>query len=117
VVGLRLPVAIGVYFFGAKARLRRYLFSETEFSGDRFAYHGLGKELLLGFLRAFAVFLLPVIALGVIADWPGVDVNVKAVAQFLGPPTFFPPLPGAMARAPPHPLTPPSCPGIRFSFP
>jgi uncharacterized membrane protein YjgN (DUF898 family) len=26
------------------------LFSETRFEGDRFAYHGTGKELLLGFL-------------------------------------------------------------------
>src|SRR5262247_2823684 len=35
---------LGVYYFWAKTRVRRYLFSESEFAADRFAYHGTGRE-------------------------------------------------------------------------
>ena len=41
-------VTLGVYYFWAKTRLRQYLFSQSEIEGDRFAYHGTGRELLLG---------------------------------------------------------------------
>ena len=36
-------VTLGFYYFWAKTRLRRYLFSHTEIEGDRFAYHGTGR--------------------------------------------------------------------------
>src|SRR6266545_6090236 len=49
-------VTLGVYYFWAKTRLRRFLFSQTEIEGDRFAYHGTGRELLLGTLKAVLVF-------------------------------------------------------------
>ena len=38
-------LTLGVYHFWGKAKVRRYLFSHTAFAGDRFAYHGTGKEL------------------------------------------------------------------------
>ena len=53
-------VTLGVYYFWAKTRLRRYLFSQTEIEGDRFAYHGTGRELLLGTLKAVLVFGVPI---------------------------------------------------------
>ena len=46
-------VTLGIYRFWAKTRIRRYLWSHTEFLGDRFEYTGTGKELLIGFLIVF----------------------------------------------------------------
>jgi hypothetical protein len=55
-------VTIGIYRFWAKTRIRRFLWSQTSFLGDRFEYTGTGKELLLGFAIVM-VFLI--ISLGV----------------------------------------------------
>ncbi len=67
-----------MYYCWAKTRVRRYLFSETAFEGDRFAYHGTGKELLLGFLKAFVVFFLPIIVLSIVRDRLVVDSGSRA---------------------------------------
>jgi uncharacterized membrane protein YjgN (DUF898 family) len=48
-------VTMGIYYFWGKARVRKYLYSQTEFDGDRFSYHGTGKELFLGYLKAMLV--------------------------------------------------------------
>jgi uncharacterized membrane protein YjgN (DUF898 family) len=114
---LLILVTLGVYYFWAKTRVRRYVFSESQFDGDRFAYHGIGKELLLGFLRAFLVFLLPIIALSVIRDWLDVAAQVKAAAGSLIPLLlylFFIPL--ALVGARRYRLSRTSWRGIRFSF-
>ena len=42
-------LTLGVFYFWAKTRVRRYVMGETELEGDRFAYHGTGRELLVGF--------------------------------------------------------------------
>src|SRR6266704_1653159 len=86
---LLILVTLGVYYFWAKTRVRRYLFSQTQFEADRFAYHGTAKELLLGFLKAFVVFLFPIIVLLGVRDWPGVDANIKGVAASLASILFF----------------------------
>jgi len=49
-------VTLGIYTFWGRVKVRKYLLSQTEFEGDRFAYHGTGKELFLGFLKAGLVF-------------------------------------------------------------
>lgn len=109
-------VTLGIYYFWAKTRVRRYLFGETEFAADRFAYHGTGRELFLGFLKAFLVFLLPLITLSVIRDWPDLDVNVKGLAAFLFSVLFFIFVPVAMVGARRYRLSRTSWRGIRFSF-
>ena len=48
-------VTLGVYYFWGKVKVRKYIYSQTEFEGDRLAYHGTPKELLLGWLKAAAV--------------------------------------------------------------
>ena len=50
-------LTLGVYYFWGKTRIRRYLFGQSAFEGDRFAYHGTAQELLLGFAKAFAGLL------------------------------------------------------------
>ena len=49
---------LGAYRFWGKTRMRRYLWSRASFLGDRAEYTGTGRELLLGFLIAVAVFAL-----------------------------------------------------------
>jgi uncharacterized membrane protein YjgN (DUF898 family) len=113
---LLILVTLGVYYFWAKTRVRRYVWSESQFDGDRFAYHGIGKELLLGFLRAFLVFLLPIIALTVIRDWLDVAAHIKAMAASLSPLLLFLFIPVAMVGARRYRLSRTSWRGIRFSF-
>ena len=109
-------LTLGVYYCWAKTRVRRYLFSETRFEGDRFAYHGTGKELLLGFLRAFVVFFLPVIVLLLVLDLFDVDVSVRNAAASLGSVLYFLFTPVAMVGSRRYRLTRTSWRGIRFSF-
>ncbi len=56
-------VTLGIYRFWARVRVLRYLWSQTAFAGDRFAYHGTGKELLKGWLKAALIFGLPFVFL------------------------------------------------------
>jgi uncharacterized membrane protein YjgN (DUF898 family) len=56
-------LTLGIYSFWGKARVRRYVCGQAEFQGDWFAFHGTGRELLYGWLRALPalafVFLIP----------------------------------------------------------
>jgi uncharacterized membrane protein YjgN (DUF898 family) len=113
---LLILLTFGVYYFWAKTRTRRYIFSESEFGGDRFAYHGTAREMLLGFLKAFLVFLLPIIVLSVVRDWLDVGANIKQAAAFLGSVLVFIFLPVAMVGARRYRLSRTSWRGIRFSF-
>ncbi len=57
IVNVLLTVlTLGIYYCWAKVRVRSYLLSETVFEGDRFAYHGTGRELLVGTFKAGLVF-------------------------------------------------------------
>jgi hypothetical protein len=56
-------VTLGMYYFWAKVRVRCYLFSQTEFAGDRFSYHGSARELMNGAMKATLVFGAPYYAL------------------------------------------------------
>lgn len=51
-------LSLGLYYPWAKANMRRYLWNETELDGDRFVYHGTGKEAFKGFLIAYGVVFL-----------------------------------------------------------
>jgi uncharacterized membrane protein YjgN (DUF898 family) len=49
-------VTLGVYHFWAKVKVRQYLFAQLELEGERFGYHGNGKELLVGWLKVAGIF-------------------------------------------------------------
>ena len=49
---------LGIYSFWGRTRVREYLYGHLEFDGDRFQYHGTGRELLLGFVKVAAVVVL-----------------------------------------------------------
>lgn len=86
-------VTLGVYYFWAKVRVRNYLLSQTEFAGDRFAYHGTGRELFFGFLKAVLLIGIPffllrvgidLIARGPVAQAAGGFFSYVAILTFLG---------------------------------
>jgi len=109
-------VTLGVYYFWAKTRLRRYLFSQAEIEGDRFAYHGTGRELLLGTLKAALVFGVPITLLNIIRDVLDAPVLVKVAAGVLSGSLLFVLFPVAMVGARRYRLGRTSWRGIRFSF-
>ncbi|GEO03177.1 hypothetical protein AAE02nite_08410 [Adhaeribacter aerolatus] len=51
-------ISLGFYYPWAKANSLRYLYSKTEFAGSRFTFHGTGKEMFLGFIKAIGIFIL-----------------------------------------------------------
>lgn len=53
---LKIILTLGVYYFWAKVKTRQYLWGQTDFARDRFGFHGTGKELLLGYLKAVVAF-------------------------------------------------------------
>ena len=108
-------LTLGVYHFWAKVRIRRYLMSQAEFEGDRFAYHGTGAELFFGFLKAALVFWLPVFVLNI-----GMTLMLRtrgrAIAGFLTWALAMIFLPVAIAGARRYRLSRTSWRGIRFAF-
>src|SRR6266480_3383350 len=56
----------GATLFGV--HVRSYLWSQSEFEGDRFAYHGTGRELIVGFAKAVAFFFLPATVLNTLPE-------------------------------------------------
>jgi uncharacterized membrane protein YjgN (DUF898 family) len=70
-------VTLGIYRFWLATDVRRYLWSNTEISGDTLEYNGLATELLIGFLFAVAilvplymVFALVALELDIVAVTP-----------------------------------------------
>lgn len=55
---LKTIFTLGIYRFWAKTNVRQYIWGQTLFSGDRFSYHGTGKELLNGAFRFGGVLVL-----------------------------------------------------------
>jgi uncharacterized membrane protein YjgN (DUF898 family) len=117
VVNVLLTLAtLGIYAFWAKVRVRAYLLSETEFEGDRFAYHGTGREMLLGFLKALVFFFIPITVLNLLPGLLGAPVAVIAATKMLAYviATIF--VPVAMIGARRYRLSRTSWRGIRFSL-
>ncbi|ACU62657.1 YjgN family protein [Chitinophaga pinensis] len=52
---LLTAVTFGFYYPWAKAKKLQYVYSSTELDGSRFAWHGTGKEMFKGFLKAVGV--------------------------------------------------------------
>ena len=109
-------LTLGGYYFWGKARVRRYVFGQTAFEGDRFAYHGTGGELARGFARATAFFILPVVALTLLPRFLGAGALVERAAELLGYAVVSLFMPIATVGAHRYRLSRTSWRGIRFSF-
>jgi uncharacterized membrane protein YjgN (DUF898 family) len=109
-------LTLGIYYFWGKARVRGYLLGQTELERDRFAYHGTGRELLIGFVKGVVVFALPVLVLNVLPrvyGAPDTVTNALSVLLWLLGLLLFP---VAMVGARRYRLSRTSWRGIRFSF-
>lgn len=109
-------LTLGVFYFWAKTRVRRYTLGETELEGDRFAYHGTGGELLVGFVKGVAVFFIPI---GLLTILPEVYQAPEEIRSSLRSVLWLVGLllvPVAMVGARRYRLSRTSWRGIRFSF-
>lgn len=82
-------VTLGIYRFWARTRVRKYLWSRTEFLGHTLEYRGKGSELFIGFLLTLLAFVVPLIVLGVVIqvlvgkESPIVALYIVAVYFFI----------------------------------
>ena len=109
-------ITLGIYYFWAKARVRSYVLSQAEFAGDRFAYHGTGKELLVGFLKAVLLIGIPFVLLRLGIDLVARSDVVRAVAGALSYVALLAFLAFATIGARRYRLSRTSWRGVRFSF-
>jgi uncharacterized membrane protein YjgN (DUF898 family) len=109
-------LTLGIYYFWGKARVRAYLLGETELEGDRFAYHGTGPELLVGFAKGVAVFFIPVALLSIVPQLYGFPDEVRRSLTMLLWLAGLLLVPVAMVGARRYRLSRTSWRGIRFSF-
>jgi len=108
-------ITLGVYHFWGKVRVRSYLFSGSEFDGDRFAYHGTGKELLIGSLKAGLVLGALSVLMNASPYLPGsAPARIAAFATAYGLLLLF--IPVAIVGARRYRLSRISWRNIRFSF-
>lgn len=108
-------VTLGIYYFWGKNRTRRYLVSHCEFEGDRFAWHGTGRELLLGMLK-FLLVAGPILALLIYLQirWQGSAAGAVATLAIYVGYLLLVPLLAVGARR--YRYSRLSWHGIRFSF-
>jgi uncharacterized membrane protein YjgN (DUF898 family) len=116
IVNLLLSViTLGIYQFWGKTRMRAYTHSQLDFDGDRFAYHGTGKELLIGWLKALVLIGVvygPVVVFQIRNPGPGpVIVSGLVVSLFVIVLT-----PIIMVGSRRYRMSRASWRGIRFSF-
>lgn len=110
-------ITLGLYSFWAKTEVRRRLWSFTRINGEPLQYTGTGKELFLGFLVVFFLFVLPVIlaGTGVALFFPG-SVTALTLYKVAVYALFFFLLGNAMYRAQRYRLSRTQWRGIRGSL-
>lgn len=108
-------LTFGVYYFWAKVRTRSYLLSEIEFEGDRLAYHGTGKELFIGFVKAALVFGTPYLVLQFLPKLIDTDGALNVVAGCVSAGLILALIPFSTISARRYRFSRTSWRGIRFS--
>ncbi|HVW25680.1 MAG TPA: DUF898 family protein [Polyangiaceae bacterium] len=74
-------VTLGVYLPWARTERRQFIWQNVEFDGHRFRYHGTGREMLIGYLKVGAAY---VVLFGVPAALARVDPKLGAIAKAVG---------------------------------
>jgi len=106
-------ITLGIYSFWGRARVRAFLNSQTSFAGARFAYHGTGKELLTGWMKAMLVFGLPYLSLSALPFlWQSVP---QYISQGIAGMLFLCFIPVAVVGAHRYRMSRTSLNNIRFS--
>ena len=118
--GLLTIITLGIYSFWAKTKVRAFHYSHTELDGDRFAYHGTGRELWLGYLKAigilFVLFLTMGLAGALLSGGTEPDAVINIVTSVLVYGIIGLLIPVAVNGARRYRLSRSSWRGIRFSY-
>lgn len=105
-------VTLGLFIPWAKTERRKYVFQNVEIDGHRLRYHGTGRELFFGYLKAVAAYLvviaLPLAVRAVFGDSAAVGV------QFVMGLVLLAVIPGVIYSAGRYLLSRTSWRGIRF---
>jgi uncharacterized membrane protein YjgN (DUF898 family) len=113
---LLIIVTLGIYYFWAKTRVRVYTWSQVDFNGDRFSYHGTAKEVLIGWLKALVIFGIPFFAFKNIPAIAGASMPVIIAGAILSSLIIAIFIPVATVGSRRYRLSRTSLLGIRFSF-
>lgn len=117
--GILSGLTLGIYYFWGKAKIRQYIYSQTEFAGDSFTWLGTGKEMFLGFLKLLGLMLGFVVGIGLISfvlqAIAGREVGMIAtmIFTYLG---MFLVMPYAIVGSRQYRMSRTSYRGIKFSF-
>ena len=68
---LLIIVTLGIYYPWGKAKVSRYLHSETELEGEPFVFHGTGKEMFIGFIKSVGLFIVVYGTVGILVSLGG----------------------------------------------
>ena len=109
-------VTLGVYFFWGRVKLRKYLWGQLEFDGDRLSYHGTGKETFLGWLKAALFFGIPYLLASHLPRWMGAKPKWVIVGGVVASLLFLWFIPIAIVGTRRYRLSRTAWRGIRFSF-
>jgi len=113
---LLIIVTLGVYYFWAKARTRTYIWGQVDCNGDRFTYHGTGKEVLRGWVKAALVFGIPFYAFQKLPVMVGASKPFIVIGVLLSYVIISIFIPVATVGSRRYRLSRTSLRGIRFSF-
>lgn len=58
-------VTLGIYYPWAKAKTLQFMFGQTTLNDDAFAFHGTGKEMFKGFIKAIVLFICLAAVMGI----------------------------------------------------
>jgi uncharacterized membrane protein YjgN (DUF898 family) len=72
-------VTLGFYYPWARARELNFMIGSLVADRDAFTFHGTGRELFWGFLRAWALFLLPIAGLGYLMSLPDLGAELETI--------------------------------------
>ena len=54
---LLTSITLGLYYPWARARTLSYIYGNTELEGSRFVFHGTGKQMFVGFIKAIILIV------------------------------------------------------------
>jgi len=109
-------ITLGFYSFWGKTKVRAYLWGKTQLEGDRFVYHGTGRELLNGAFKAMLVFGFPLTLLNTLPKFLEPREILGVVAPILTYAVVILFIPVAMVGARRYRFSRTSWRGIHFSF-
>ena len=104
-------LTLGIYYPWAKEKKLKYLYGETTLNGSPFEFHGTGKEMFMGFIKALGIFI---VLYGILLGFLAMDMMGTGLLLFyLG---FFAILPIAIHGSYKYRMSRTSWRGIRFGY-